>query len=225
MLDTYLSPSEYTGWSIGVWHRTERKARWGSRRVTVQGHFGGNASYLSVKPDEGKAWDGFLTASGGCHYNWYPSSTTRIALGGMCEGGLGFTYLLKGGNNPAQGRLSFKTLLSCIAEQQFRLFCHIWRARFQLEVPLIGAMFTPNYGQSYYEIFSLGHADRNIRMIHPFNAPSARCLVVVDIPLGGATLNVGYLGDARQSHVNHLKHHAWNNYVLIGYTRKLTLLR
>lgn len=225
VLDTYLSPSSYTGWTMGVWHRTERLARWGKQRVTVQGLYGVDVAHLAVASDEDKAWDGLLTASGGCHYNWHPWNNTRLALGGLVEGALGFTYLLKGGNNPAQARCSTNLLLSAIAERQFSLWKRVWKARVQLDVPMLGVAFSPQYGQSYYEIFSLGHYNKNIRATHPFNAPSLRCHMGLTIPVGKAMLNIGYMADIRQSEVNHLKHHAWKHYFLVGYTRKLQLIR
>ena len=102
---------------------------------------------------------------------------------------------------------------------------HEHQSLLRADVPLVGAMFTPAYGQSYYEIFTLGHYDRNVRATHPFNAPSARLLAALRIPVAGATLSLGYLGDVRQADVAHLKRHLWNHQFMIGYERTLRLLR
>ena len=66
-LDTYLSPLEYTGPSFGLLHRTERCARWGKGRVSVQGLYGGNLSVLSSPTEDADEWDGNLTAAFGWH--------------------------------------------------------------------------------------------------------------------------------------------------------------
>lgn len=225
VLDTYLSPLTYDGPGLSVWHRSERLARWGKGHVTVQGNFGGQISYVKSEADEDKAWDGNFNAGVAWHRNWQPTGSLRLAAGGYLNLGMGFTYLLKGGNNPAQGRLHVESGFSGIAQQSFRIRKYPMSARVQLDVPLIGAMFTPNFGQSYYEIFSLGHYDKNIRATHPFNAPCARLEATLRFPVAGATVTAGYLGDVRQSHVNHLKHHAWNNAFVIGYVRQFQLIR
>ena len=225
VLDTYLSPLTYQGPSLSVWHRSERLAKWGKGKVTVQGNFGGQASYIKSEADDDKAWDGNINAGVAWHRNWRPVESLRLAAGGFLNLGMGFTYLLKGGNNPAQGRLHLEGGFSGIAEQDFHIRKYPMTARVQLDVPLIGAMFTPNFGQSYYEIFSLGHYDKNIRATHPFNAPCARFEATLRFPVAGAVLTAGYLGDVRQSHVNHLKHHAWNNAFVIGYVRQFQLIR
>ena len=225
VLDTYLSPLTYSGPAISVWHRSERLAHWGKGHVTVQGNFGGQGAYIAASADDDKAWDGHFNAGVAWHYNWYPTPQLRLAAGGMANLNLGFTYLLKSSNNPAQGRFSTDLGFSGIAEQQFKLWQHPMLFRAQLDLPLLGAMFSPNYGQSYYEIFSLGHYDKNIRCTHPFNAPTARLETTFRIPIAGATLTFGYLGDVRQSQVNHLKHHAWNHNFVIGYVRQVQLLR
>ena len=225
VLDTYLSPLTYSGPALSVWHRSERLAHWGKDHVTVQGNFGGRAAYIAASADDDKAWDGHFNAGVAWHYNWHPTSNLRLAAGGMGNLNMGFTYLLKNSNNPAQGRLSADIGFSGIAEQDFHLWHHPLTFRAQLDIPLLGTMFTPNFGQSYYEIFSLGHYDKNIRCTHPFNAPSAKLETTFRIPLAGATLTIGYLGDIRQSDVNHLKHHSWNHNFVIGYVRQLQLFR
>lgn len=47
VLATYLSPLEYTGPAFSVAHRSERLARWGRGKVTVQGWFQAQGSYTA----------------------------------------------------------------------------------------------------------------------------------------------------------------------------------
>ena len=138
--------------------------------------------------------------------------------------GAGFTYLLKSSNNPAQGRLNLHIGCSGIAEKDFTLWKYPFTLRSQMDIPLIGATFSPNFGQSYYEIFSLGNYDKNIRCTHPFNAPSVKWETTLRFPVGHATLTLGYLADIRQYHINHLKFHSWGHSFVIGYVRNLQLL-
>lgn len=226
LLDTYLSPVEYGGTSLYLLHRSERLARWGKGRVSVQGTYAGSIALPRSSADDDKAMDGSIEAAVAWHYNFPRTAAgTRLALGGMAGTTLGFTYLMRGGNNPAQGRWAADIGLSALCEQPFRVGRHTWQAAVQLDIPLLGVRFSPNYGQSYYEIFSLGHYDHNLRLTHPINAPTARLTALLNIPLWGANVCVGYGANVRQSEVNHLKYHSWNHCFLIGYVRRLRLLR
>lgn len=225
VLDTYLSPLEYTGTELSVLHRSEREARWGGRRVTVTGLFAGRGAYLHSPTDDGKEWEGSFSAAGGWHYNLRPCEGLRLGVGGLMEATAGFTYNTRNGNNPAQGQLAADVALSLLAQYDFRIARRGCSARMQLDAPLGGVMFTPDYGQSYYEIFSLGHRHRNVRPTWVGNAPSARLLTTLSVRLLGATFSVGYVADVRQSHVNHLKRHAWHNQFVVGYVRRLVLFR
>lgn len=225
LLDTYLSPLEYTGTAFSVLHRTERDARWGGRRVTVTGLFGARGAYLHSPTDDGKEWEGTLTAAAGWHYNLRPAPGLRLGVGGLMEATTGFTYNTRNGNNPAQGQLAADLALSLLAQYDFRIARRQCSARMQADAPLGGVMFAPDYGQSYYEIFSLGHRRHNIMPTWPGNAPSVRLLATFSVRLPGATLSAGYVADVRQSHVNHLKRHAWHNQFVVGYVRRLALLR
>ena len=224
-LDTYLSPVEYVGPSLFLMHRTERTARWGKERVAVQATYSGYAALPRSKADDDPAMEAGINAAVAWLYRFRPVARWSFALGGMAEAESGFTYLVRGGNNPAQGRLRLHLGATGRVVRPFRVGRQWWEARAQVDVPLVGAMFTPNYGQSYYEIFSLGHYDKNVRSTHPWNAPSARLTATLTVPLWGAHLSIGYNGEARQSHVNHLKHHTWNHHFIIGYVRTLRLLR
>ena len=224
-LDTYLTPVEYVGASLFLLHRTERTARWGKERVAVQATYSGYAALPRSKADDDPALEGGLNAAVAWLYRFRPVGRWAFALGGMAEAESGFTYLVRGGNNPAQGRLAVHLGMTGRVVRPFRVGRQQWEARAQVDVPLVGGMFTPNYGQSYYEIFSLGHYDKNVRATHPWNAPSARLTATLTLPLWGARLSLGYNGEARQSHVNHLKHHTWNHHFIIGYVRTLRLLR
>lgn len=226
VLDTYLSPREYAGPSLQLLHLSERQARWGGGHVTVEGLFQADAAYMHRMSGGGyDAWNGAFSAAVGWHRNWHPAPSWRLAVGGLAELDAGFTYITRSGNNPAQGRGSFACALSAIAARDFRLLGRTMTARAQLDLPLAGAMFSPDYGQSYYELFGLGHYSRNVRFTWPGNAPSARLLATLHIPLGRAVVALGYVGDVRQSHVNNLKYHAWNHRFMIGYVRRIRLCR
>lgn len=175
-----------------------------------------------------------------------------LGLGGLAEFSGGGTYSTRNGNNPAQGRAAFdvapvlRVRYSFEGPRGLRLRyvpkehklqpgvfsnCNVgyyktrpWSVQAQVELPLAGVMFSPQYGQSYFELFSLGHYDRNVRPTYPGNAPSVRLHTTLSIPVNLTTdFIIGYRGEALQSHVNHLGRHSWQNGVVIGFTRNFSL--
>lgn len=225
VLDTYLTPLEYTGPDLNIVHRTERCARWGGGRVTTIGLYTGHIAYLHSPTHNGKEWDGELSAAGTWMYNWQPHPHWRLAAGGTMELSGGFTYNTRTMNNPAQGRLGFSIAAAGLGEYRFTMFKRYALLRMQADVQLAGVQFSPQYGQSYYEIFSLGHTNGIIHLTTPANCPTARLLTSVTLPIGRARISLGYLADIRQSQLGGLKRHAWRHTLLIGYTRHLSLVR
>lgn len=225
VLATYLSSLEYTGAAFSVVHRSERLARWGRGKVTVQGWFQAQGSYTDSPTRDNHFYDGRFTAAVAWHRNWRPVPALRLGFGGQAEASGGITYSLNGGNNPAEGRVAVHVAPSVLADYVFRVGKQRWSVNSQVDIPLIGLAYTPTYGQSYYEMLYLGHSDRNIRITHPFNAPSLRWTTLCRIPLWGAKVSVGYQADIVQSHLGGLKYHAWNHTLMIGYTRRIRLIR
>ena len=111
-----------------------------------------------------------------------------------------------------------------VATYRFQLFNKQMVARYELSLPLAGVMFSPNYGQSYYEIFNRGNYDHNIVPTTFVSAPEWRQLLTLDAAITRRiTLRIGYLGNIQQSNVNGLRQHIWTHRFLIGLTKRFSI--
>ena len=204
LLDTYLSPSEYTGTTVRILREHNRHTRLMKGNIAMQNSLQGNLAYCKSPTEDAKDIAGGVDWTIAWRYQWSPRTNLKVLAGPMAAAHLGFVYNTRNGNNPAQARAAVE---------------------YQIEVPLIGLMFSPNYTQSYYEIFSLGQYDHNVCVTTPVQAFNLNQMLSLDLPVGTHVVRVGYQCGIRQSHVNHLKTHDWTHTFLVGYVKTFQLVK
>ncbi len=224
ILDTYLSQEKYSGWEARYVSHTIRErigSRW-SRLLVHQGSF----SSVESRSGDGSEIGGMYTFTYGVHYNWdFLSGRLNLKAGAQADVGIGFLYNTRNGNNPAQARFNIGIAPSAAATYRFRIGRHTSNVRYEVSAPVLGLMFSPNYGQSYYEIFSRGNYDHNVVPTTFVSNPSLRQMLTFDFTLGRTTFRIGYLGDFRQAKVNDLKYHEYSNMLLVGIVRHFKLTK
>ena len=224
ILDTYLTQEKYHGTEISYISHTVRQ--WEGRKwMRVLIHKGSMAKAES-RSGEGDEMAGNYTFSYGACRQWnIMDNRFNIRAGAMAELSAGFLYNTLGSNNPAQARLSFNIAPTVAASYKFSWLNVPFQVGYEASAPLLGVMFSPNYGQSYYEIFSRGNYDHNVVGTTFISTPSLRQLLTLDISLHHTTLRIGYLGDFRQAKVNHLKYHNYSNMIVLGIVKNFKITR
>jgi len=223
-LDTYLSPMEYTGLQVSFLIQSERMTRLANHHISFQSTLYG--AYTSTDNPAGTAnyIGGRLAYDAGWHYHYSPLPNLDLKGGALIGTDLGFLYNDRNGNNPAQGRFSIDLSLSAGASYAFRLWKLPMRASYQADLPMIGLMFCPEFGESYYEISQRG-VGHNIICAHPCNALSLRQFLTMDFCLRRFTIRIGYLCDIRQSNARSIKYHDISHSFMLGFVRHFQLMR
>lgn len=224
-LDTYLSPFEYKGTEIRFIQENIKNTSFIKRRIQMQNLIQAHFSYTKSPTDDAKYLSGMAEWNIALHYKWDISPSWKLFLGPQLGLHGGFIYNTRNGNNPAQGRLATDLNASGMATYSFRMFHRPFDIRYQADFLVAGLMFSPEYGQSYYEIFSLGHSGHNVCFTSPLSAISVNQLLTLDYPLGASKLRIGIESVIRQSHVNELKTHDWTWLFLIGYVKQFHLVK
>ena len=226
VFETYLSPLEYTGTEVRFLHESMRMTRLLGGKVSGQSLIQVNASYNKNISQTAEMYAGLVNWSYALHYQFRMNDDKlKILVGPMLDLNGGVVYNRRNSNNPAQAKAYGGLGASGMLIYKFRIARYPLTVRYQANLPLLGVMFSPEYGESYYEIFSLGNGGRNVLFTSLHNNPSLRQMVTLDFPIRNVTMRVGYVCDIQQSKVNNLKSHAYSHDFMIGFIRNLYLLR
>ena len=219
ILDTYLSQEKFAGSGLTFLHITQ-KERPGKRWTTILQHEA-NFSIADDRAERSEEMEGAYSIYWGRYLTFRLPGNWRLEAGGVLNGNVGFIYNTSNSNNPAQARFSINVMPSAVITKPFCLFGQQFAARYELDLPLAGLMFSPNYGQSYYEIFNRGNYDHNLVPTTLISAPSLRHQLTIDWRASRTwDLRVGYLGNYQQAEVNHLKQHIYNHRLMIGVVKR-----
>ena len=231
ILDTYLSQEKFRGTGFTLLSTTDRYGSYEEDNhwhTLIQHQLSlSTAADRSDSRDELQGDYSFFVgrARQWQAFTWHDSkNTVNVQAGAWLNGNLGFIYNTSNSNNPAQARLSLNLMPVVAADCHVQLFKRSLTSRYELALPLVGLAFSPNYGQSYYEIFSLGNYDHNIVPTTFVSAPNFRQQLTIDYQLWkNASLRIGYLGDYQQLKVNNLKSHVLHHRIMMGYVRSFSL--
>lgn len=223
--DTYLSPLEYRGPELRLMHESMRMTRLMGGRVSAQRIVQVNASSTDNISKSGKSYSGMFDWTYALHYQYNVDDRLKILFGPMLDLNGGFIYNTRNSNNPAQTKVYGSIDASAMAIYKLRIGRYPMTLRYQANLPFIGVMFSPEYGQSYYEIFSLKHSGKNVLFTSFHNAPTVRQMLTLDFPIGKTIMRAGYLCDIQQAKVNNLKSHFYSHNFMIGFVRNFQMIR
>ena len=224
VLDTYLSNEHFKGTGFTFLSTIERQ-RPQKRWSTLMEHEA-NLSFVKDRPNKQQEIEGAYNFYWGKLYGWeLLEGRLKLQAGGVVNASLGFIYNTSNGNNPAQARAHLNLMPTGIASYRFMAWKKQCLLRYELNLPLAGIQFSPNYGQSYYEIFNRGNYDHNIIPTTFVSAPEWRQLITLDAQLSQhITLRIGYLGNIQQSKVNNLRQHIWTHRFMVGVTKRFSII-
>lgn len=225
-LDTYLSPLTYRGTELRFTSQTVHNRK--ERNWTYSLTHGLRLARETMRTNDGVRLEGGYDLS--C--SWQRKIVNRtvgywgrlmVTAGAGVDATVGFRYNAQNSNNPAQAEAAVCFTPAMAADWRFFLVSpksgrrRTLGLRYEAAVPLVGMMFSPAFGQSYYEIFSRGNYDHNLCTIWVGNAPSLRQRLLFNFKLLKRHFFIGYEGDYRQARVNDIKYHRYTNAAVLGW--------
>ena len=224
VLDTYISPRTYKGEEIRYISQTELLKS--TRFFNPLWQHQASISYVSNAVKTNKEVHALyhltfsLQHSISLHH-----SPFMLQVGPMVDTALGFIYNPQNSNNPAQAIAHLNVGVFAQSSYAFKVGKMPFSLHYQCSAPLIGVMFSPNYGQSYYETFSKGVYNHNIVCTTPFNRPSFYHLLSLNLSLSNTTLQLCYAGNHLQSEVNKLRSAIHSHSIMVGFVKHFQLIR
>ena len=223
--DSYLSPLEYKGLELRISSERMHMTHLLKDNVSRQSFFNINFSRTENVSGSGIMYYGMFSWSYALHYQFHVAKGLKLLAGPFIDLNAGFIFNRRNSNNPAQGKAYGSIGASGMAIYKFHIKRYPMVARYQLDLPLVGLAFSPEYGQSYYEIFNVGHSNSVVHFTSLHNSPSMRHTLTFDFPIRKAVLRIGYMADIRQFKLSGLRSHAYSNNFMIGYVRNIYRLK
>ena len=218
--DTYLSPLKYDGWGLRVLNERIKRLSLGKGNVSRQQLINVDFSSTLNPSETARTFTGFVDYSLGYHYRFNPIRGMSLLVGASAQAQTGFIYNTRNGNNPASAKLAVNLNASALLLYTFKIKNYPLTFRYQLETPFVGAAFSPHYGQSYYEIFSLGNHDDVVKFTSFHNQLAFKNYVTLDFPVKNFTIRTGLMNSSNRMSLNGIKSHTISNSFMIGFVRE-----
>ncbi len=200
LTDTYLSPLEYNGLSLSLFYERLNATSMFNNKMLLQQQVLLQGASTDNPISNAKTYYGNIDYHLHGFYPILKTNSFRLLAGAGTELSLGGVYNIRNSNNPAQLKTSINLNASLMAFYKWKQLTLRW----QITTPLMGAFFSPGYGQSYYEIFVLGNDSGTIHFATPSNQRGLRNYITADYPIGKVTLRAGYLRNYYRTKANNL---------------------
>lgn len=219
IMDTYLSPgsrTNYQGWALRIFDERMKYTRLAGGNISRQQQVQIDFSLARNPAGTMKEYAGFIDYSLGYHYHFNVVPDLKLLAGASVHALLGGIYNTMSSNNPGSAKVDLDLDISCLASYRLKIGDFPLQLRYQFQIPFIGMLFSPHYGESYYEIFQLGNHGGMVKFSSFHNKWAMKNLFTVDIPLPGLTIRTGYMDNMYYLDVNSIKSHLNSRYFMIG---------
>ena len=155
---SYLSPLIYKGRAYSLSGEWSKASQWNPENLIMVFNGGGNMRSM-LNPAHTASMIGLdVSFDWGVQWRRRLPYSLQVTAGGAVDVNGGVLYLPRNGNNPAnalfragidaKGSLSWKTSVGKVPVV----------VRDQVAIPTLGAFFSPQYGETYYEIYLGNHS-------------------------------------------------------------------
>ncbi|MDR2921467.1 MAG: DUF3316 domain-containing protein [Tannerella sp.] len=220
--NTYFSntKTKYDGFGLRILNERMKLKTLAGNRISSQRMLHLELSSTDNAAGTVNVFTGFVDYSYGLHYRFQPQDNLKILTGASARGLLGFMYNTQAANNTTTLHIDVDLNLSAAAIYSVQLKNYPLIFRYQVDIPFMGVLFSPKYGQSYYEIFGIGNTSGIVSFSSFHNKFAIRNYLTVDFPLGNLIVRTGYLNNAYYTDINDIKVHNVSHNFMLGLVKE-----
>ena len=217
VLDTYLSPIRYKGVNVRVGYERLQAMKFNPDKWIMQKEAG-----IDYSPSENPVGNHTIHAlmadfKWGMMHRWRMSQVEGLQLfgGGSTQLRGGALYAPANSNNVVSVKINWSIDLTGMAVYNRRIGKLPITFRYQATLPVMGVMYSPEYGETYYEMYVGNHSG----LVHfgwVGNRFAMTNLFTADMHLGRTTLRVGYRNVIETSWINNLNTQIFRNSFVLG---------
>lgn len=221
--DTYLSPLEYKGNNIGLLYEQMKMTGLMNGNISTQHLFDIEVGRTYNPAGTATDYTGIMEYDYGLHYRFNPVNKLQLFAGIQADGLFGFIYNNRNGNNPITGKINLNLNLSGIAAYKFIIKKQTVKLRCQMNIAIAGCMYSPQFGQSYYEI-GLGGDETLLHFASFHNQLMIKGLLSVELPFDRYALRLTYMNRFYETRINNLDTRMISNSFYIGLSRNFYIV-
>jgi hypothetical protein len=218
--NTYLSPIQYSGTGLRIVNERMQMVAKSEQRISSYQVLDIDLSSVSNPAGTVGALAGFADYTFGYHYRFQPAKDIKLLAGASVKGMFGFVYNTQSANNPIATHIDLDLNISAMGIYTFRIKNYPLTCRLQTDIPLAGTLFTPAFGQSYYEIFGLGNTSGVVGFSSLHNKFAMRNYFSVDFNVSKITLRAGYLNSLYMTDMKDIQTRYISHNLMIGFVKE-----
>lgn len=204
LTDPYLSPLTYTGNGIQFEHESRRFLSTTNTNVSIQFKLDLEAGYLLNPAQTSSMTYLAIDYNGGMHYHFRLMKGLILLAGGSWDLDLGYKDVPRNVNNPGNVDLATNLNLSGVAMYDIPLRRRTLRMQLAIETPILGWMYVPLAGASYYEMFRLGNLSNISHVSSIINRRGINPKLTLDVPFNRSVWRVGLMYQTLRYSANNL---------------------
>jgi hypothetical protein len=217
-LDPYLSPLTYSGLGVNYDYQTSRFLSLKNTNISIQTKFNvGTGIALNPQMSSDMLYLG-ANYGWGMQYHFAPFHGFRFLAGGLLDLDFGMKNVERNINNPVNLDMSTNLNLTGVAKYDIPLRHKTLKLQLALQTPILGYMFVPKAGASYFEMFELGNLTDAFHFSSLYNKRGLNSIFSIDVPFNRTVWRFGIKAFDMRYEANNMVFNRNEYSLLIGTT-------